>query len=221
MIWTRTGKGMPGTTPLRTETERVRHIWEKQAPRYDRRISFYEKVLFSGDRRWVCSQAEGEVLEIGVGTGRNLEHYPPGVRLTGIDISPPMIDIARQRAGQLGRDIDLRVADAQALDFPDQSFDTVVCTLSLCSIPDDRQAVREVSRVLRPGGRFLFVEHVRSPVLPVRVVQRAIDGIAVRTQGDHLVREPLEHMQAENFRIERIERLRWGIVERGVARKPS
>src|SRR6267378_2847421 len=107
----------------------------------------------STGRDWVCSQAIGNVLEIAVGTGRNFEHYPADVRLTGIDLSESMLGIAKRTAESLGRQADLRVGDAQALDFPPGSFDTVVCTLSLCSVPDDRKAVAEVSRVLRPGGR--------------------------------------------------------------------
>ena len=85
-----------------------------------------------------------------------------------------MLEIARERAKQLGREADLRVGDAEALDFPDQHFDTVICTLALCSIPDDREAVREAKRVLRPGGRFLALEHVASPAFPVRAVQSVL-----------------------------------------------
>ena len=98
-----------------------------------------------------------------MGTGRNLAFYPRDVKLTGVELSEAMLRIARQRARDVGRSGDLRPGDAQALEFPDASFDTVTCTISLCSIPDDRAAVREVARVLRPGGRFVFMEHVRSP----------------------------------------------------------
>ncbi len=204
-----------------TETERVRRIWEKLAPRYDKDIAFFERLLFADGRHWVCSQARGEVLEIGVGTGRNLEHYPPSIRLTTIDISPPMLDIARQRASTLGREVDLRVGDAQALEFADESFDTVVFTLSLCSIPDDRKALREARRVLRPGGRLLLLEHVASPRWPVRSVQRLLDWITVRTVADHQVRNPFVHLKELGFEVDRIERLKWGIVERVAARKPA
>jgi ubiquinone/menaquinone biosynthesis C-methylase UbiE len=132
-----------------------------------------------------------------------------------------MLDIARRRAAALGRDVDLRVGDAQALDVPDAGFDTVVATLALCSVPDIRGAVAEVRRVLRPGGRFLLVEHVRSPVLPVRAVQRVLDPIFVRCYGDHLLRDPLDHLAAERFVVERVERAKWGIIERVAARKPA
>jgi ubiquinone/menaquinone biosynthesis C-methylase UbiE len=97
----------------------------------------------------------------------------------------------------------------------------VVITLGLCTIPDDRQAVREAHRVLRPGGRLLLLEHVRSPSLPVRSVQRLIDPLMVRFEADHVLRDPLDYLEAEGFTIERSERSRWGIVERVVARKPG
>ena len=131
-------------------------------------MRFFERLLFAGGREWVCSQASGEVLEIAVGTGRNLPHYPEDVRVTGIEFSPAMLAIARARARELRRDADLRAGDARALDFPDERFDTVVCTLSLCTIVDDRAAVAEARRVLRPGGRFLLLEHVRSPGVHLR-----------------------------------------------------
>ena len=202
------------------ETERVRRIWEKIARDYDRSMSFVERLLFAGGREWVCSQAEGDVLEIAVGTGRNLPFYPRAVRLTGVDFSPAMLEIARSRAAQAGMDVELREGDAQMLDFADASFDTVVCTLSLCSIPDDRRAVAEVKRVLRPGGRFLLMEHVRSPVLPVRFGQYVINWFSVRFQGDHMLREPLEHLRVFGFLVERLERRKLGFVELVAARKP-
>lgn len=161
------------------------------------------------------------MLELAAGTGRNLPFYDPGIRLTTVELSPEMLAIAKRRAAELGREADLRLGDAQALDFADESFDTVVITLALCTIPDDRQAVREARRVLRPGGRLLALEHVRSPRLPVRAGQRVLDPLAVRFAADHLLREPLDYLEAEGFQLERVERLKWGIVERVSARKPG
>ena len=203
------------------ETERVRKIQDKTAPSYDRRISFFERVLFEGGREWVCAQAEGEVLEIAAGTARNLAFYPSGVDLTAIELSPEMLAIGQKRAEALGYPADLRVGDAQELEFPDDCFDTVVCTLALCTIPDPRRAVAEARRVLRPGGRLLLLEHVRSPVAAVRAVQRLIEPLSVRFEGDHLTREPLEFLNAEGFVIEQLERSKWGIVERVAAQKPE
>jgi len=145
------------------ETERVREIFNASAAHYDRAIAFSEKLFFGDGRAWACSQARGQVLEIAIGTGRNLPFYPADVEITGVEISPAMLEIAYQRVQSLGRQVELVVGDAQALPFPDQRFDTVVCTISLCSIPDERQAIAEVRRVLRPGGCFVALEHVRSP----------------------------------------------------------
>jgi ubiquinone/menaquinone biosynthesis C-methylase UbiE len=206
-------------TERSTETERIREIHDKTAPRYDRQISFFERVLFGDGREWVCSQATGDVLEIAAGTARNLPFYPDGVRLTATELSPEMLAIGRQRAEDLSHPAELRLGDAQELEFEDESFDTVVCTLALCTIPDARRAVTEVHRVLRSGGRLLLMEHVRSPALPVRTVQRLIEPLTVRFEGDHQTREPLDYLESEGFKIERLERLKWGIVERVVARK--
>jgi ubiquinone/menaquinone biosynthesis C-methylase UbiE len=210
-----------GPRDTATETERVRRIQDKEAPRYDRQISFFERVLFGGGREWVCSQAEGDVLELAAGTARNLEHYPPGVKITAVELSPEMLAIGRKRAGDLGREAELRIGDVQDLEFPDESFDTVVCTLGLCTIPDPRKAINEAHRVLRPGGKLILLEHVRSPSLPVRTIERALEPLSVRFQADHLTREPLDYLNAEGFEVERLERTKWGIVERVLARKAS
>ena len=203
------------------ETARVKAIYERMAGGYDRMIATWERLLFADGRQWVCSQARGNVLEIGIGTGRNLDKYPDGVHVVGLELSPAMLDVARARARQLGVDVDLQLGDAQALSFASESFDTVVVTLALCTMPDDRQVIREVARVLRPAGRLVWLEHVRSPIAPVRWVQRLLDPVLVRLEADHLLRDPLDHIEREPFVIERLERSRLGYIERGVARRQS
>jgi ubiquinone/menaquinone biosynthesis C-methylase UbiE len=207
------------TKPTSAETDRIRDLYDAEASGYDREIAFFEKVLFAGGREWVCSRARGDVLELAAGTGRNFTYYPAGVRLTAIELSPAMLELARRRARDAGREVDLRVGDAQALPFPDESYDTVTCTLALCTIPDDRVAVAEAKRVLRPGGRLLLLEHVRSPRRTIRAAQTLLDPLAVRFKGDHIAREPLEHLTAEGFAIDELQRSKLGIVERIEARK--
>lgn len=216
----RNGAAVAGRTRGSDDTAAVRAFYDKTARKYDRQIGFFERVLFGGGREWVCSRAEGDVLEIAAGTGRNLRHYPSDVRLTTTELSREMLEVARAQAAALGRDADMRIGDAQALEFPDNSFDTVVCTLGLCTIPDDRAAIREAERLLRPGGRFILLEHVRSPVRAIRIGERLLEPLMLRLEHDHLLREPLDHLNAEGFQIERVERSKLGIVERVAARKP-
>jgi len=203
------------------ETERVRAVQGKQAPKYDRQISFFERILFGDGREWVCSQAPGKVLELACGTARNLPFYGDDADVTGIELSPQMLAIGRQRAQQLGHPADLCLGDVQALDFPDESFDTVTCTLGFCTIPDTRAAAAEAFRVLLPGGQLLLLEHVRSPAPIVRVGQRLLEPLAVRFEADHLTRQPLDYLPGVGFEIDEVQRLKWGIVERLRAHKPG
>ena len=117
--------------------------------------------------------------------------------------------------------MDLRVGNAEVLEFPDESFDTVVCTYGLCTIPNDRAAISEARRVLRPGGQLLLAEHVRSPNRMVRAIQRVIDPLAHRFGGDHLLREPLEPLADEGFEVGEVKRSKAGFVELVSARKPA
>jgi ubiquinone/menaquinone biosynthesis C-methylase UbiE len=199
---------MPGA-----EKERIRAIYEKEAPKYDRGMRFYERFVLGDARRWACERARGNVLELAVGTGLNFSYYPPDLNLTGIEFSPSMLELAKRRVAELGMNADLRLGDAEQLDFADESFDTVLCTYSLCTIPDDRRAVSEATRVLRPGGRFVFCEHVRSPIRAIRAGQRLLDPLMVRFEADHLLREPLDHVRAEGLIVDELERSRLGIVE--------
>lgn len=195
--------------------------YDRMAGQYDRAIGVFERLFLGDGRSWICTRAAGDVLEIAVGTGRNLPYYDRGVRLVGIDISAGMLAIARERLASVGREADLRLGDAQSLDLPSASFDTVVSTLSMCSIPDERAAIAEAARVLRPGGQFLLLEHVGSPQRAVRAIQRVLDPVAVRCMCDHLLREPVDGLRAVGLEVERVERSKLGIIERVIARKPG
>lgn len=115
-------------------------------------------------RARTLAQASGRILEIGFGTGANLEHYPPGVRrIEAIDPDPFLDRYSRPRIDASPVEVDFHHLDAEHLPFEDGRFDTVVSTLTLCSIPDAMHALAEIRRVLKPGGRFLFMEHGRDP----------------------------------------------------------
>jgi SAM-dependent methyltransferase len=204
------------------DLERTRRIWDRYAGRYDRQIRRCERVLIPGGREWACSQASGDVLEVAVGTGRNLPYYGPAVTsLTGIDLSPAMVARALDRARELGRDADLTVGNAQRLNLGDASFDTVVCTISLCNIPDDRAAIAEMYRVLRPGGRLVLIDHVASDRWWALILQKLLEQVTRRVNGDYQTRRPLPLVEAHGFMVSHNQRSRIGTVERVVATKPQ
>ena len=199
--------------------DRFRRYWDKEAASYDKQMQFFERLFSPDSRTWICAQATGKTLEVAVGTGLNLPFYPGDVQLTGVDFSPAMLNLARRRAEQLGRVIDLREADAHELPFPDASFDTVVCTYGLCAIPDDSRAVSEMKRVLRPGGLLLLVDHIAGGAWPTRAVQRLLEVVTVPLQGEHFLRRPLHRVRAEGLNVEQCERFKLGVIERLAARR--
>jgi ubiquinone/menaquinone biosynthesis C-methylase UbiE len=201
------------------ETLRMRDVYDREAARYDSIVRIPERLLFGDGRSWAASEALGDTLEIAAGTGRNFPQYRAELRITGQDISAEMLKIASARAQALGREVDLCVGDAQDLAFASEQFDSVVGTLALCTIPDDRRALMEAWRVLRPGGRLILLEHVRSPQRMVRALQHLFEPLAIHYAGDHLLRDPLDHLANLGFSIEYCVRSRAGIVERLIGRK--
>lgn len=117
-----------------------------------------EPLMLGNSRDWVCTRATGRVLEVSVGIGLNLPHYPAGVELTALDLDPELLAVTR---AQRARDAALVQADAAALPFRSESFDTVVCTLAMCEYDDRLVVLTDMKRVLRPGGRLLLLDHAQ------------------------------------------------------------
>ncbi len=204
-----------------TRNQTKRRAYAREARTYDQGMDFWERKLFGPEhRQWACARAAGDTLEVAIGTGLNLPHYPPDVRLTGIDLTPEMLAVAETRAQSIGRDIDLREGDAHDLPFTGASFDTVVCTYAMCSVLDEMKVIAEMDRVLRSGGRLILVDHVRSTVKPLLWLQRIYEFIPSRTKGEYMTRRPALHVTAAGFEIEESDRLRAGVIERLIARKP-
>ena len=203
-----------------TPTARAQRVWDAMAPGYDRDIAFFERIQFGGGREWVCSRATGRVLDVAIGTGLNLPFYPTDISLTGVDLSPAMLAIARQRAADLGREVELHEGNAEALPFADASFDTVVCTLSLCTIPDHAKAIAEMHRVLRPGGKLLLLDHIGSRWWPVWAVLKLLELFTARN-GEYMTRRPLPMLGPAGFTVTESQQLKLGTVERVAAVKNS
>ncbi len=204
----------------RDPNAKARRAWDKAAPRYDDSIGFLERTFIEDGREWITSRARGRVLEVAVGTGRDLPFYPADAKITGIDLSPAMLALAKKRAAELGRDVELVVGDAQELPFEDASFDSVVTALALCSIPDPVAAIGEMKRVLVPGGRLLLLDHIRSSWPPVLAVQWLVERVTIPMGGDHHTRRHLPLVRAAGFEVVESVRRKAGIIERIYARKP-
>lgn len=205
------------------DTDRIEHMFDRMAGGYDRQIGLAERVLFPHSRRWAVSRARGDVVEIAVGTGLNLPLYTDTVdTVIGVDVSEQMLAHARTRAAENDlHEVQLLHGDAQALTLPDASADTVVSTLSFCTIPDPHAAAREAWRVLRPGGRFVLAEHgpARNPA--IRCLMRAVEPLTVRVGGDHLLRDPAPYLTAAGFDLDEVERRgRGGIAFHILASRP-
>jgi ubiquinone/menaquinone biosynthesis C-methylase UbiE len=163
-----------------------------------------ERAGLSEQRRDLLAQATGATIEIGAGTGLNLPHYPPAVtRLALTEPDPQMSRRLERRAARLGRDAEILGASADRLPFPDSSFDTAVVTFALCSVPDEQVALSEITRVLVPGGRLLFLEHVRSADPRVAAKQDK-PPFPYKLIGCHPNRDTLTEIKASPLAVESV-----------------
>jgi SAM-dependent methyltransferase len=163
---------------------------------------------FGPQRAALLAGARGRVLEIGVGTGLNLQHYPADVEeIVATDPEAGMMRRAGDKAAELGRPVRFVEASAEKLPFDDGEFDTIVCTLVLCSVDDQSRALAEIRRVLKPDGRFLFIEHVRAddPKL-ARWQDRLERPWRVVAQGCRPNRATLGSIEAAGFEVDGLKR---------------
>jgi ubiquinone/menaquinone biosynthesis C-methylase UbiE len=203
------------------QTTQTRRLYDRYAARYDRDTAFYDRFMLGDGRAWACGPVRGRVLELAIGTGRNLPYYPRDVDLVGADLSHGMLELAAARARTLDLPVTLIHADAHALPLTAGSCDTVVCTLGLSSIPDQHAAIAEVFRILRPGGTLRLLGHVPSPWPPLVVLQRLIERQSVKLTGDRQTRPVLPALTTAGFTVRERRRSRLGIIERLVAAKPG
>jgi ubiquinone/menaquinone biosynthesis C-methylase UbiE len=194
------------------------------APIYDLLEWPLEQWRFRHWRSELWRPVDGpEVLEIGVGTGKNIPYYPEDVAVTGIDLSPNMLTHAEDRAQSFSeKDVTLREMDAQALDVPDSTFDEVVATFVFCSVPDPVQGLREALRVVRPGGHLRLLEHMRAGPLWLAQAMEALDAPLHWLTGVHIARETVDNVRRAGWNVQEAESLGFAdIFRRIVAVKPS
>jgi phosphatidylethanolamine/phosphatidyl-N-methylethanolamine N-methyltransferase len=199
----------------------VRRRYDLLAPIYDALESVVELRAHSW-RRDLWARVQGpRVLELGVGTGKNVRFYPDDVEVVGLDISPRMLARAQRRLARRGKVARMIVADAQQLPFPTSHFDTIVATFLFCSVPDPALALSEALRVLAPGGRILLLEHVLSDRWPLSLMMRWLSPLTARIWGARLDRRTGDAVHAAGFVELQETLLSLDIVRRIEARKPS
>ncbi len=196
--------------------------------RYDRLAPLYDLLEWVPERTRVASWRArlwrrvpaGRVLEVGVGTGKNIPYYPPQATVTAIDVSPKMLARAARRAVRLGRDVHFSLMDVQALAFPDAAFDAAIATFVFCSVPDPVQGLRELRRVVRPGGHIYLLEHMRADHPVVGRIMDWLDPLVVRLLGPHINRRTVDTVTTAGLELDTVEDLApWGTVRLMIVRR--
>ena len=188
--------------------------YNRQAGLYDITETPMEVLLFGRLRRKLWKQVSGErVLEIGVGTGKNLSYHPQEARVVCADLSPGMLRKATARAGRSGQRIDFVLADAQRLPFRDDAFDAAAATFVFCSVPDPVAGLREVRRVTRGDGTVHLLEHVRSPNRVAGWFMDRLNPLVVRVAGANINRDTVSNVARAGLDVEEVETAGLGILK--------
>jgi demethylmenaquinone methyltransferase/2-methoxy-6-polyprenyl-1,4-benzoquinol methylase len=193
--------------------------YDRISPIYDLMEAPVELFLFRKWRRAVLSDLHGSVLEVGTGTGKNLEYYPKDCKVTAIDISPKMLEHAKKRMAGMDN-ISLLVMDAEKLAFADNSFDYVITTFVLCSIPNPVAALREMRRVCKPDGLVINLEHMRSSNRMLTFLENVLNPISVFFMGVNLNRKTVENIKKAGFSVVEEKHLALRDVFRLIRSKP-
>jgi len=201
-------------------SERVRQKYDRIAWMYDFMESPMEILSFSALRRELLSRVRGKILEIGVGTGKNLPWYPAGADITGIDVSPLMLERAGKKAEALGMKPNLKVMDVERMTFPDETFDTAVSTFVFCSVLHPDVGLREIRRVLKKGGTALFLEHVRSEGSLAGALMDLVNPFINAFVGPHINRRTVQFIKEAGFEIVSVEHRGIKIIKQVIACNP-
>jgi demethylmenaquinone methyltransferase/2-methoxy-6-polyprenyl-1,4-benzoquinol methylase len=205
--------------PSKISTMSAVSKYNRIAPIYELIDLPLELFFFRKWRKEALSGLSGKILEIGVGSGRNLKYYPAGCSVTGIDASEGMLEKAREKAREM-KNVNLLLMDAEHLEFPDSSFDYVITTFVLCTIPDPVKALKEMRRVLKPSGELISLEHMHSSNPIIDLFEHLIDPFLFYLLGDHTTRHTARNIEEAGFKIKEAKKLAFKDVFRKIRAKP-
>lgn len=193
--------------------------------RYNRIAGFYdtlqlmmEKGILEKWRPEIWREVRGNVLEIGVGTGNNIPYYPEKIKVTAIDFSEKMLENAKDKAVLFNKKVDFRLMDAQNLEFPDESFDTIITTCVFCSVPDPIRGLRELKRVCKKDGQIIMLEHVRSRKPLLGFLMDIMNPLAVRISGANINRDTVLNLRKAGLNVIEERNLALDIVKHLIVR---
>ncbi|WP_445664716.1 class I SAM-dependent methyltransferase [Fodinibius sp. AD559] len=187
--------------------QHTRSRYDLIAPLYNVMEWPIEQLLFKSWRKDLWDQTKGpKVLEIGVGTGKNIPYYPEDIQVTGIDLSPGMLKRAKHQLPKKQQPrITLKQMDAQQMDFPDDTFDEVVSTFVFCSVPDPVLGLKEALRVTKPGGKLYLLEHMLSKNKSLSTVMEKLDAPIHYLTGVHIARTTVENVKIAGWKINQVQ----------------
>lgn len=193
---------------LDRDTVITQRRYDRLAAIYDVRTYIAEEYMFKKFRQLLWSRLKGgRILELGVGTGANMPYYPNGCQVTAVDLSEQMLERAKRRAEKLGVAVELRLMDAQHLTFSDHSFDAAVTTCVFCSVPNPIAGLRELGRVVKPGGDIWLMEHMRVDRPVIGSLMDFMNPLVLRMIGANINRRTIENLKLAGLEIENIEDL--------------
>ena len=205
---------------MKSDSDTIKKRYNRISPFFDAMEGLMEKVFFSLWRKIVWQKIEGEnILEIGVGTGKNFSFYPSGKDITAIDFSDKMLNRAAQKAKKHHIEVNLQLMDVQSLEFADNTFDTVIATFVFCSVPDPTQGLKEVQRVCKQGGKVVLLEHVLSSKPFLASMMNLLNPIVLMLAGANINRTTTETVKQIGFLSVHVDDLSGDIVKIIEARK--
>ncbi|OJX40282.1 MAG: methyltransferase type 11 [Chloroflexi bacterium 44-23] len=199
---------------LKRKTNPTERRYDRIAPFYDLMEWITERSVFQDWRNKLWSRiSPGKIMEVGVGTGKNIPYYPKGAEVTAIDLSKGMLIKAKERAITLNIKVDLQHMDVQRISFPDNTFDTAVATFVFCSVPNPIKGLQELKRVIKKDGDIWLLEHVRVNKPVIGPLMDIANPLVVRIMGANINRQTVENVKKAGLQILSVEKLKGNLVK--------
>jgi len=195
-------------------TEKIKNRYNRASVIYDILESPMEMMALKKWRNDIMKDLKGKVLEVGVGTGKNISYYPENVDISAIDFSEKMLKKAKLKADALNKEVEFHNMDAENMDFEDNTFDVVFTTCVFCSVPDPIQGLKEIKRVCKNGGKIIMIEHVRSEKKVLGLLMDVLNPLVVNSYGANINRRTIDNIKKAGYSMVDVTNLYSDIVKK-------